>query len=58
MADYNEEYRETQLALMQQIRVQAESAASAIAVLQLAEAFAWLTRPGQPHGGSTQQAAR
>lgn len=27
-------------------------------VVQLAEAYAWVTNPGQPHGGSSQTARR
>ena len=42
---------ETRLALFEAIRERSQGATSA-QLQNLAEAWAWLTSPGQPHGGS------
>lgn len=42
---------EARVALFEAIRLRAEGATSA-QLVNLAEAWAWLTSPAQPHGGS------
>ncbi len=43
---------EARVALFEAIKQRAEGATSA-QLVNLAEAWAWLTSPAQPHGGST-----
>ena len=43
---------EARVALFETIKARAEGATSA-QLVNLAEAWAWLTSPAQPHGGST-----
>ena len=39
-------------ALLAAILTQAQVAPNATTILRLAEAYAWIVQPGQPHGGA------
>jgi hypothetical protein len=47
-----EQYEEAQKAVYDRIIAIAPKVSGTVGLLQLAEAFAWVSMPGQPHGGS------
>ncbi len=52
MSDLPPSAEEARDALLAGILTQAQVAPNATTLLRLAEAYAWLMEPGQPHGGA------
>jgi hypothetical protein len=46
---------ETKEALLTSIKAATENQEHPTSLLRLAEAYAWVTRPAQPHGGASSQ---
>ncbi len=47
----NDDLAEAREAMIEQMVAMARTAKSSATILRLAEAYAWLAEPGQPHGG-------